>query len=256
MSNLLKALSQAIHLPSIRSRSKTINRMNAQGDLLESMVQKLFTTNSDPFSYIGNASNPPDLMLKGGDAIEVKKLTSPRADLNLNSSYPKRVLSSKSLSITNHCRTCEDWKQKDLLYVIGCMKGNKIRYLWFIYGDCFIPKAKYYQTLVNSIRESIEDKSSPTRELGKVKDVDPLALSQLRIRAMWSIKNPVVIFDKLVPYPQYKPYQVVSLMTLTKYRQFPEQDRQNIESFMHVKGCTIKNPNDPTKRKKAILITN
>ena len=59
------------------------NRVNNVGDALERYVQDLFINGfelseqdrniaiSEHFSYLGNTSNPPDVMLKNGDAIEV-----------------------------------------------------------------------------------------------------------------------------------------------------------------------------------------
>ena len=49
---------------------------------------------SDEFSWLGNQNHPPDIMIKGGDAIEVKKTQSANSDLALNSSYPKSTVQS------------------------------------------------------------------------------------------------------------------------------------------------------------------
>lgn len=61
------------------------------------------------FSYIGNQNNPPDSMLRNGDAIEVKKIESKKAALALNSSYPKAKLYADSPMINKECRECEKW---------------------------------------------------------------------------------------------------------------------------------------------------
>jgi hypothetical protein len=52
------------------------------------------------FSYQGNPNNPPDLMIRQGDAIEIKKIESPHSSLALNSSYPKAKLFSHSTMLT------------------------------------------------------------------------------------------------------------------------------------------------------------
>ena len=39
---------------------------------------------NEVFSYLGNNSNPPDAMLRGGDAIEIKKLETDSKELALN----------------------------------------------------------------------------------------------------------------------------------------------------------------------------
>ena len=52
------------------------------------------------FSYLGNQNNPPDIIVRGGDAIEVKKIQSIGSAIPLNSSYPKHKLYPYS-SFTN-----------------------------------------------------------------------------------------------------------------------------------------------------------
>lgn len=60
--------------------------------------------NNSPFSYIGNQNNPPDLMIKHGDAIEIKKIQTANANLVLNSSYPKDKLYANNPMITKTVR--------------------------------------------------------------------------------------------------------------------------------------------------------
>lgn len=95
------------------------NRANSAGVALEEYVKDLFAGSfnmaaearlkrlSEVFSYLGNNSNPPDAMLYGGDAIEVKKIESEDAPLALNSSYPKHVLRADSDMISIACRNAE-----------------------------------------------------------------------------------------------------------------------------------------------------
>ena len=79
---------------------KSNNRINDVGDGFEEYVQRIFLGNlsfskkniNKIFSYIGNKSNPPDLIIKNGDAIEIKKRQSFGGDLALNSSYPRDKL--------------------------------------------------------------------------------------------------------------------------------------------------------------------
>ncbi|MDE4959452.1 NgoPII family restriction endonuclease, partial [Francisella tularensis subsp. holarctica] len=47
-------------------------------------------------------------MIKGGDALEVKKTQSANSILALNSSYPKADLRSSSQMNTNESRACDD----------------------------------------------------------------------------------------------------------------------------------------------------
>lgn len=65
---------------------KQNNRANAMGTALEDYIKNLFSSSFNlkgqeqiekwekVFSYLGNNTNPPDMMLRGGDAIEVKKI--------------------------------------------------------------------------------------------------------------------------------------------------------------------------------------
>lgn len=88
MSNILKAMNN-ITLHNSNELLKfyiSNNRANNMGDALEIFVKDTFcnTFNFDledalkkyneVFSYLGNKNNPPDIILRGGDAIEVKKL--------------------------------------------------------------------------------------------------------------------------------------------------------------------------------------
>lgn len=83
-----------------------INRINDEGRSLEIYVKNLFADTFgcseieraekwiEIFSYLGNDANPPDIMLKKGDAVEVKKIRTEGVALALNSSSPKKFLSN------------------------------------------------------------------------------------------------------------------------------------------------------------------
>jgi hypothetical protein len=137
--NLLVAIKNLITDPvtDLVSHYSGANRINNVGEALETYIKDLFCGTlkeinaskkdkayGDYFSYIGNQNNPPDAMLKGGDAIEVKKIESFSASLALNSSYPKDKLYSDSPMITAACRAAEEWKEKDLIYTVGVAGGG------------------------------------------------------------------------------------------------------------------------------------
>ncbi len=79
------------------------NRLHALGEPLEDFVKDLFSDSfnldaksklkrhENVFSYGGGKNNPPDAIIKYGDAIEVKKVES-IGGIPLNSSYPKSKL--------------------------------------------------------------------------------------------------------------------------------------------------------------------
>src|SRR5690606_11577361 len=135
------------------------NRAINMGEGLESFVKNAFSNAfgiddkneknkiySHYFSYEGSKRTPPDLMLKGGDALEVKKTETLSTELQLNSSHPKAKLFSNSTLINNHCRNCEEWETKDFLYTIGHIpKGTKIlSSLWFIHGEIYAADESVY----------------------------------------------------------------------------------------------------------------
>lgn len=122
MTNILQAVRVIVNnkIPDVASFYRSKNRINAVGDALEAFIKDTFAntvgeTNenrknevySELFSYSGNANNPPGLMIKGGDVIEVKKVGVGTAKIALNSSYPATKLFSDSPMITTTCRNCE-----------------------------------------------------------------------------------------------------------------------------------------------------
>ncbi len=127
MSNILKAILNITQNPIIELKNNYSGRntINNVGEALEAYIQDAFadTINetdlinrnqkiSHIFSYLGNQNNPPDIVLKNGDAIEVKKIQSKGAAIALNSSYPKHKLYSTDPRITEACKICEDWHTK------------------------------------------------------------------------------------------------------------------------------------------------
>lgn len=104
--NIIDAITRLVENPVTNLKDYKIgsNRVNNMGAALEEYIKDLFAGSfgmeekervirlSEVFSYLGNNSNPPDAMLKDGDAIEVKKIESNGSSLALNSSYPKQTL--------------------------------------------------------------------------------------------------------------------------------------------------------------------
>ncbi len=121
--NLLKAIAHLINNPilQLKEHYQTYKvRINNEGLMLEHYIRDLFCNTlvennfnyknevySQNFSYLGNQNNPPDLILKNGDAIEIKKIESIKNQIALNSSYPKNKLYANSPLITQACRECE-----------------------------------------------------------------------------------------------------------------------------------------------------
>lgn len=214
------------------------------------------------FSYMGNQNNPPDIIIRRGDAIEVKKIESLRSGIALNSSYPKDKLYVDSPMITDACKICEDWKEKDLIYSIGVAKDGSLKALWFIYGDCYSAGKEIYERVKNKISDGIMElqdvEFSETNELARVNHVDPLGITFLRVRGMWAIENPIKVFNYVTSIKNNSVFSVNAIMLTEKYLSFPEKDRMNIEKMVSdkfsIEDIKIKSPNNPAKLLNAKLL--
>jgi hypothetical protein len=104
MANILQAFITIVNNYQINITTVTQgnNRANNMGEGLETYIKDIFANIinetdehikleqlAEIYSYQGNKNNPPDLMLKNSDAIEIKKLESKNSAIALNSSYPK-----------------------------------------------------------------------------------------------------------------------------------------------------------------------
>ncbi len=275
--NLLIVLKNIVDNPitSLVSHYSSSNRMNNMGEALELYVKDIFCNSlevetlaekneifSKYFSYIGNQNNPPDLMIKGGDAIEVKKIESLNSGIALNSSYPKNKLYSHSAMITKACRECENWTEKDLLYVVGVTKNDVLKSPWFVYGDCYAASSEIYERIrakiSSGLRELADVEFAETNELGRVNRVDPLGITYLRIRGMWHFENPNKVFD-YVTETNMADLTVNALILKSKYDSFPVKDRKSIEAIktddFSIKDVSIKSPDNPAKLLNAKLIS-
>ncbi|MCF6243467.1 MAG: NgoPII family restriction endonuclease [Sulfurovum sp.] len=277
MSNILKAFINVVnnYQQDISSITSGNNRANNMGEGLEHYIQDIFASThnitnetlrleklSEIYSYQGNKNNPPDLMLKNSDAIEIKKLESKNSAIALNSSYPKAKLYADSPMITKACKACEEWTTKDMIYAIGYTNQSLLKSLWLVHGDCFCADKETYERIKDTISSgitSIEDvEFTQTKELGKVKKVDPLGITDLRIRGMWHIDNPNKTFSYLYEYDESATFQLITLLLNDKYNSLPEIDREHIETLNNdnfvIKDVKIKNPNNPIELIDAKLL--
>ena len=276
MSNILKAFINLSQKPIVNliDYYQGRNRVNNAGKALENFIQDIFAGTleekneskrlekyTEVFSYQGNQNNPPDLILKNSDAIEVKKLQSKNSAIALNSSYPKAKIYANSPLITNACRTCEEWKEKDIIYAIGYTDDNSLKSLWLIYGDCFCADKDTYERIKDTISDGINSitdvEFTKTNELGKVKKVDPLGITDLRIRGMWHIANPNKIFNYIYKFDENATFQAICILKQDKYYSLPKEDRETLESLenLSIQNIKIKNPNNPVKLIEAKLLT-
>lgn len=278
MSNIIDAICNLLkNKPKeIKAYYNKNNRANSMGDSLENFISDLFCDTvleadeskkllkkSEVFSYIGNNNNPPDFMLRGGDAIEVKKIENANSTIALNSSYPKVKLFANSQMITTACKNCEDWTQKDMIYSVGVMEKNLIKSLVFVYGIDYAASCEVYDKIKNVIKQGIKTiagvEFAQTKELGRVNKVDPLGITYLRIRGMWHIENPLKVFNYVFKKDVGKDFTFISIINDEKFKTFSNADRllNLIEQTdgAKISDIFIKEPDNPAKIKKAKLIT-
>lgn len=273
--NLLEAIANLVDVSfATLGISSSLNKMNRQGEPLEQFVQDAFCPveegldvltaqqrRSTCFSYLGNQNNPPDFMIRGGDAVEVKKIEGKVGRIALNSSYPKQKLKSSSKMITEACRKAETWNEKDNLYVVGELLPDKsIQHLWFVYGDCYSAQEETYESIRAIIRKGVRDLEldlAETRELGRVNGVDPLGITNLRIRGMWDIAGPREVFRGLYKPIDAKP-SIFAVMRRNKYEAFPESSRLRLESLassgLERKLTQVRSPDNPAHLLDAVVI--
>lgn len=278
MSNIINAIIQLVEKPKfeLRRYSESHNRANNMGEALEEYIKDLFAGTvdeidqnkrnqrlSEVFSYLGNQNNPPDSMLRGGDAIEVKKIESNASSLALNSSYPKAKLFADSPMIKRACKTCEDWTVKDMIYAVGVVDDNNIKSLALLYGDDYCAEKSVYEQIKTVIKTGVEAingvEFAETRELGRVNRVDPLGITYLRVRGMWGIENPFNVFNYIYTPDFSKQFNFMAIINNKKYYSFDnylilEKLCNNIIG-LDIFDVKIKNPNNPAQLRDAKLIT-
>jgi hypothetical protein len=285
MTDLLQAIATIIDhpIPDLLEhyQSKSKNRINAAGEILEEFIKDAFakTLNetspqqknerySQVFSWTGNQNNPPDFMIRNGDAVEIKKIESLKSAIALNSSYPKVKLHSNSPLLASACRSCEGWTEKDLIYTIGVMDKQQLKLLWFIYGDCYAASQEYYERINNQISRGINEITrvsfSETKELGRVNKVDPLGITYLRIRGMWGIQNPLNVFDYLnfdKCFNNNSSFKLIAILKESKYSSFSQESIEGLESLseskknLKISTQLIKCPDNPVVLLPAKIIT-
>lgn len=276
MTNILEAIINIVTNPilDIKNLYSGKNRVNNVGEGLEMYIKDAFADTiklvdeqakmikyNNVFSWLGNQNHPPDIMIRTGDAIEVKKTQSVNSDLALNSSYPKSTIQSNSTLITQECRDCEEWVEKDLIYCIGHTSNEKINSLWMVYGSIYAANHETYQIIKQKISTGINEipnvELAETNELGRVNRVDPLGITNLGIRGMWQIQNPRRVFNYLHK-PSNSNFELVVIIPATKYNSFPISSIKKLEllnnTALTITNVKVKNPNNPAKLIDAKLI--
>lgn len=276
--NIVDAIIEIVKAPKyhLGQYSSSLNRANSAGVALEEYCKDIFAGTvgeenrqnrinkiSEAFSYIGNQHNPPDIILKSGDAIEVKKIESKNSLLLLNSSYPKRKLYSDSSLITQECRECDGtkWTEKDILYVVGLVKNSQLKALSMVYGMDYCDRKEVYESISNAIKNGIlnitDVEFAETSELGRVNKVDHLGITFLRMRGMWHIENPFRVFDFEIDESKNFSLMVIidkeKIAKLYNFSKLLDLEKQN-PSF-HIRDTKIQDPENPAILKSVQLIS-
>ena len=276
--NIINAIINLVNNPKTQlvNYYEARNRANNMGDALEEYVKDLFSNSfdlteverntrlSEVFSYLGNNSNPPDAMLKNGDAIEVKKIESPNSALALNSSYPKHKLYCDSSMISNACREAEKWTEKDIIYIVGVVEKNRnvLKSLCFIYGVDYCASDEVYSRIKSTIKNGVESipgvQFAESKELGHINKVDPLGITYMRVRGMWGIENPFEVFNYIYERDNSKEFNFMCIIDNEKWNSL-DNTNELVELALQVEQLEIidvqvKNPDNPARLINAKLI--
>ncbi len=272
--NIINAIYNLVKNPVVELGSfySDRNRANSMGGAFELYIKDLFAgtfnmteekrkqTQKAVFSYLGNNRNPPDAMVKGGDAIEIKKIENENAVLALNSSLPKRMLKSDSPMISSACRDAESWTEKDMIYAIGVVKNNNVKHLAMVYGLDYCACEECYGKIKNTIKGGIETipgvELAETTELGRINKVDPLGITYMRVRGMWGIENPWTVFDYVYKRDMSKKFTFMCIINDAKWALFDNTElltSLSVEGFS-IEDIEIRSPNNPAMLVPAKLI--
>ena len=255
------------------------NAINSVGESFEDFIRHSFANSfglpdeekarrwSSIYSYIGGQNNPPDLMIRGGDAVEIKKIGSIGGSIQLNSSMPEQVLRSDSPMLTNECRNSEVWNEKPLLYVIGTVQQSLLTHISMVYGSEFCSTEASYRGLRDLIANEIGSLDNislvNSREIAHVANIDPLNITSLRVRGMWTIDNPINVFNYVYSRPTNCAFSLMFLVSRTRWDNYMNNEQlinlagnPNIDGErLKIKYCRIKAPDNPQILKDAVLVT-
>jgi hypothetical protein len=176
------------------------------------------------FSWRGSANHPPDFMIRGGDAVEVK-IHGGISQIQLNSSPPKRTLNVVDPRIQDGCRNCEDWTEKDFLYFIGKANSEYVEALWMIDGTCIADSSDTYDMIFDKLALTVTNLGGePGNEIGRLNDVDALKATSLRIRAMWLLEHPARVFRSVLLEPEDDSFVLNVLISTEKWDCYTKQE--------------------------------
>ncbi len=251
--------------------------VNTAGDSLEFFVKDMFCTGASQYhhepekmrvyrnylSWTGNSTNFPDFIVKGGVGVEPKKLNNlSYSTLALNSSYPKDYIYPDSQNLPREINE-EDWERKEVIYVAGNLntQNDKLLTLWFAYGNTMVADRSIYLNLINEIREAVESTNATliaSKELARAKGIDPLNLSNLRVRGMYELEHPHSVFSEYItrndiPLDATKIFLVMLVDDYNEIEEKPDFSTHFSSGHLKQTEIQIPNPNNPSENLEAIL---
>jgi len=189
------------------------------------------------FSWRGSANHPPDFMIRGGDAVEVKTHKG-ITQLQLNSSPPRRKLKVSDSRIQDGCKNCEVWEEKDFLYFIGKTNEEYVEALWLIDGRCIADEEETYDVIFDKLSLTISDLGGdPGNEIGRLNEIDKLKVTSLRVRAMWLLEHPAKIFEAIFEPIKPKTFVLNVLVSLDKWNSYSAEE---IDHVNDLRGSDLK----------------
>jgi hypothetical protein len=284
VTNILQAISNIskskdLNLENYKKFEDEKNRIQKQGAGLEVFIkdsfcgipvgstlkEKRIQNYRKEFSDTGHENNPPDAMIREGDAIEIKKIKDKTQKgssgiIPLNSSPPKTILTNSDKNIQNETKECEKqpW-ERDYLYMIGNVKSGKLWRVTSCYGNCFVSSNREYDKIFESIKNAVDQavigstKRVATNELGRIKEIDPQDFTTLRVRAMFELENPNKIFKNEIGWQSDEDLVISAIMQKKKFDSFTKKDRDSLEDFK-IKNFKGKNPDSPKEEIDLVLI--
>ncbi|EMF0079984.1 NgoPII family restriction endonuclease [Enterococcus hirae] len=278
LENILKRNS-SILTPIFRSNGSA----NAAGDSLEYFIKDMFCTGASQYQYenekqkiydqylswSGDSSHFPDFIIRGGVGVEPKKMNNKSfSSMALNSSFPKDYIYPDSQNVPKKklLKEEEEWSKREVVYVAGNLnnKTNKLFSLWMVYGNTFIADKSIYENLITEIREAVAETNATlkeSKELARAIGIDPLKHSNLRVRGMYELHHPAIVFGEYIenthfPQDSTQIFLVIlkkDLEVLELEKETPDFNEFYKKDQLIKKEIFLPDPNDPSKSLEAVI---
>lgn len=280
--NIINAIINLINTTSrsVMNITDGSNRANDMGGGLEKYVKDIFantihslpndrkTIQHQTFSYLGSKNHSPDAMLRGGDAIEIKKIENRSSDIALNSSHPKQKLSKQDNRVATACKTARndsDWDERDIIYVVGYVpKGtDTLKMLGMVYGTEYCASQDVYESIFHAVKDKIGEISdfdfTETNELAHMNGIDPLERTYWRARSMWGIKNPWIAFNDVYTYDASKTFSMMCIINVDKWNTLQNTGElinlAQQDNRVSISDIQVQNPDNAADLISAKLVT-